>query len=261
MNKVSFFEKFNLTSRLIELVILFIAVTLGFIGDNYREDLSEKNNAKKLLSSMEIDLKEDLVRFETFIQVRKKLIKDVYNFIDDADKRGLLKHDVEQHTLFAIAIFNWNYFKPNTANIDQVISSGALRYLGNDTLINQIGVLESKNISLIDRQEREQEFFLNYLQPLMHKYYNFKWANDSYVRKWEAFSKDFWVTYDKRVDEINPSNRDMMFWNNSNDLKIKIINLFENYVFILRSSHFTNYDDYLDQIKKTIQLINSTLEQ
>ena len=53
----------------------------------------------------------------------------------------------------------------------------------------------------------------------------------------------------------------MMLWNNSTDLKIKIMNLFENYVFILRSSHFTNYDDYLNQIKKTIQLINPTLEQ
>ena len=261
MNKKSFFEKFNLKSRLIELIILFIAVTLGFIGDNYREGLSEKNNAKKLLSSMEIDLKEDLVKFESFVKARRKLIVDVYKFIDDAEKRGLLKDDVSQHTLFAIAIFNWNYFKPNTANIDQVISSGALRYLGNDTLINQIGVLESKNISLIDRQEREQEFFLNYLQPLMHKYYNFKWANYSYVRQWEDFSRDFWTSYDKRVDEINPTNKNMMFWNNSIDLKIKIINLFENYVFILRSSHYTHYDDYIDQIKKTILLIESTLEQ
>ena len=95
----------------------------------------------------------------------------------------------------------------------------------------------------------------------MHKYYNFKWANDGYVRKWEKFTKDFWILYGDKVDEINPSNRDMMFWNNSTDLKIKIMNLFENYVFILRSSHFTNYDDYLNQIKKTIQLINSTLKE
>ena len=110
-----FFEKFNLTSRLIELVILFRAITLGFIADNYREDLSESYAANELLSAMEIDLQEDLVRFERFIKTRKKLIKDVYAFIDDVDKRGLLKDDVHQHTLFAIAIFNRNYFKPNTA--------------------------------------------------------------------------------------------------------------------------------------------------
>tara|TARA_B100000900_G_C20452838_1_gene663886 strand:- start:7 stop:792 length:786 start_codon:yes stop_codon:yes gene_type:complete len=261
MNKIPFFTKFNLTSRLIELVILFIAVTLGFIADNYREDLSESYAANELLSAMEIDLQEDLARFERFIKIRKLIIKDIYDFIDDVEKRGLLKDDLHQHRLFGIAIFNWIYFKPNTANIEQVISSGALRYLGNDTLINQIGVLESKNISLTDRQEREQEFFLNYLQPLMHKHYNFKWQNHYYVRNWEEFQLFDDTLYRKKVDEINPSNRDMMLWDNSNELKIKIINLFENWVFILRSSHFTNYDDYLIQIEKTIQLINSTLEK
>ena len=48
----------------------------------------------------------------------------------------------------------------NVANIEQVISSGALRYLGNDALKNQIGVLESRSIAINDRQEREQSTFL-----------------------------------------------------------------------------------------------------
>ena len=77
---------------------------------------------------------------------------------------------------------------------------------------------------------------------------------------WEEFQLFDETSYRKKVDEINPGNRDMMLWNNSTELKIKIINLFENWVFILRSSHFTNYDDYLIQIQKTIQLINSNLE-
>ena len=90
MNKIPFFTKFNLTSRLIELVILFIAVTLGFIADNYREDLSESYAANELLSAMEIDLQEDLARFERFIKIRKLIIKDIYDFIDVVETRGLL---------------------------------------------------------------------------------------------------------------------------------------------------------------------------
>jgi hypothetical protein len=52
MSTASLIEKYNLKSRLIELVILFIAVSLGFVVENYREDYSEKQNAKELLSSM-----------------------------------------------------------------------------------------------------------------------------------------------------------------------------------------------------------------
>ena len=255
MKKIPYTEKLNLKSRLVELIILFFAITLGFIVDNYRESLSEKSNAKELLSSMSTDLKEDLVRFETFSNIRKNLINSVNDFIDDVEKRGLLKDDLYQQQLFSLAIFNWTYFKPNKANIEQVISSGALRYLGNDELINQIGVLEAQNISLNDRQEREQEFFLNYLQPLMHKHYNFKWLNSNYVRKWKSFDEA-----SQKLSEVNVENTNYLLWENSIDLKIKIINLFENYVFILRSSYLVTYAGYLGEINKTIKIIDSNLK-
>ncbi len=236
-------------------MILFIAVSLGFVVENYREDYSEKQNAKELLSSMLTDLQEDIIRFETFSDARKKLINDVYSFIDDVENRGLLKDDLIQQKLFSMTIFNWTYFEPNTANIEQVISSGALRYLGNDELIHQIGVLESQNLSTMNRQKREQEFFLNYLQPLMHKHYNFKWINSNFVRNWESF-----YHANEKLAKVNPSSKDLMFWVDNTELKKTIINLFENYVFILRASYGANYDEYLHEINDTIQIIELHLE-
>jgi len=46
-----------------------------------------------------------------------------------------------------------------------------------------------------------------------------------------------------------------MFWEEDKSFEKKIINLFENYVFILRSSFGVNYDEYINQVKKTISLI------
>lgn len=232
------------------MLIFFSAISLGFIVENYREDYSEKKNSEKLISSLLIDLKGDLKRFDEFTELRKSLINDVYHFIDDIEKNGLNNYNLEQQILFAKAIFNWTYFKPNIANIEQIISSGALRYLGEDELIYQIGILEASNNSLIDRQEREQEYFLNYLQPLMHKYYNFKWLNKNYIRKWDSFENSI-----KLLKEDTDKEREYMFWEKDKNLEKKIINLFENYVFILRSSFGVVYDEYLNQIEKTILLI------
>jgi len=250
MEKTSFFKRIDPISKLIEMLIFFSAISLGFIVENYREDYSEKKNSEKLISSLLIDLKGDLKRFDEFTELRRSLINDVYHFIDDIEKNGLNNYNIEQQILFAKAIFNWTYFKPNIANIEQIISSGALRYLGEDELIYQIGILEASNNSLIDRQEREQEYFLNYLQPLMHKYYNFKWLNKNYIRNWDSYGNSI-----NLLKEDANKEREYMFWEKDKNLEKKIINLFENYVFILRSSFGVVYDEYLNQIDKTIQLI------
>ncbi|MEK9567151.1 MAG: hypothetical protein VW125_08585 [Flavobacteriaceae bacterium] len=252
MKKSFLFEKIDPISRLIEMVILFFAISLGFIVENYREDYSEQLNSEKLISSLLKDLKGDLIRFDEFTELRKTLIKDVYSFIDDVEKNGLKKNDLDQQILFAKAIFSWTYFKPNKANIEQIISSGALRYLGEDDLIYQIGIIEASTISIIDRQEREQEYFLNYLQPLMHKYYNFKWLNNNYVRKWEPF-----VNSIAALKKNQSNTKEYMFWEEDKNLEKRIINLFENYVFILRSSFFVSYDEYINQVNKTIALIET----
>lgn len=252
MKRSFLFKKINPVSSFVEMLIFFLAISLGFIVENYREDYLEQKNSEKLVAALLTDLRGDLIRFEKFAENRKSLINDIYIFTDDVEKRGLINKNRDQQIYFAKAIFNWTYFKPNIANIEQIISSGALRYLGNDELIHQIGILEASNNLLIDRQEREEEFFLNYLQPLMHKYYNFKWLNENYVRKWnsdvEAFSKI----------EIDPTyQKDYMFWGEDENLERQIINLFENYVFILRSSFLVVYDDYLNEINKTIEIIES----
>lgn len=252
MKKSFLFEKIDPISRLIEMVILFFAISLGFIVENYREDYSEQLNSEKLISSLLKDLKGDLIRFDEFTELRKTLIKDVYSFIDDVEKNGLKKNDLDQQILFAKAIFSWTYFKPNKANIEQIISSGALRYLGEDDLIYQIGIIEASTISIIDRQEREQEYFLNYLQPLMHKYYNFKWLNNNYVRKWEPF-----VNSIAALKKNQSNTKEYMFWEEDKNLEKRIINLFENYVFILRSSFGVSYDEYINQVNKTIALIET----
>jgi len=252
MKKSLLFEKIDPISRLVEMLILSLAISLGFIVENFREGYSEQIKSEKLISSLLQDLKGDLLRFNEFTQLRKSLIKDVYHFIHHVKKNGLNKNNIDQQTLFAKAIFSWTYFKPNTANIEQIISSGALRYLGEKDLIYQIGIIEASNISLIDRQEREQEFFLNYLQPLMHKFYNFKWLNENYVQNWN--------TFENSLEEINKKpniKNEYMFWEKDKNLEKQIINLFENYVFILRSSFVVDYDEYINQVNKTIALIET----
>ena len=52
-----------------------------------------------------------------------------------------------------------------------------------------------------------------------------------------------------------------MLWNKDNKEKKELINLFENYVFILRSSYVVSFDSYLSELNNTIELIEDNIEQ
>ena len=49
---------------IIEFVMLFTAVTLGFFAENVREHISEKEKKKELLQTVAKDLQADLKQFE-----------------------------------------------------------------------------------------------------------------------------------------------------------------------------------------------------
>jgi hypothetical protein len=87
---------------------------------------------------------------------------------------------------------------------------------------------------------------------LMHEYYNFKWLNNNYVQKWEPF-----VNSIAALKKNQSNTKEYMFWEEDKNLEKRIINLFENYVFILRSSFFVSYDEYINQVNKTIALIET----
>ncbi len=79
----------------------------------------------------------------------------------------------------------------------------------------------------------------------MHKFYNFKWLNENYVQNWN--------TFENSLEEINKNpniKNEYMFWEKDKNLEKQIINLFENYVFILRSSFVVDYDEYINQVNK-----------
>ncbi len=87
MKKSLLFEKIDPISRLVEMLILSLAISLGFIVENFREGYSEQIKSEKLISSLLQDLKGDLLRFNEFTQLRKSLIKDVYHFIHHVKKK------------------------------------------------------------------------------------------------------------------------------------------------------------------------------
>jgi hypothetical protein len=145
-------EKKNFKEYFLEFLMIFLAVTLGFIAENIREKSNEKHNAKEYARLLVNDLSVDLAEFNRTDHVLKRII-------DSGDSLSKLIRSNEIKQIPSGKLYYYEYWSgwqwkvtTRDATLKQLESSGALRYLGNKTLIKKILDYEEslKIISLLE---------------------------------------------------------------------------------------------------------------
>ena len=65
-------EKKNFKEYFLEFLMIFLAVTMGFIAENIREHYTEKNDAREYLESYRDELLQELSVFSVYMHGTKK---------------------------------------------------------------------------------------------------------------------------------------------------------------------------------------------
>jgi len=110
-----------------EFLMLFLAVTLGFLVENQREHYIEHQRAKSYAANMYLELKKDTLELTNLIE----LVRD---FCKKLDTFCLLRETKSPHTNGMFYYYS-NYttygssFSPNNSTLEQLKNSGSLRYL------------------------------------------------------------------------------------------------------------------------------------
>jgi hypothetical protein len=128
---------------LLEFFMIFFAVFLGFLAENIREHFSEKETAKQYARSLIHDLEKDTM----MVQVDIKQMKGIISTVDSVASflRNKSIGDLNNRTLYYYTRFECDY-RPYTwsrATLDQIKSSGSLRYFGNDSIIMRISAYDA----------------------------------------------------------------------------------------------------------------------
>jgi hypothetical protein len=137
-----------------EFLMLFLAVFCGFLAENFREHKIEKLRAKEHMHTMFENLKYDTTRY------RRNLEFNVRNMFGLDSFRYQLNEAIEGR----IDVNKLYYFflkygrgavhgvpNPNESAISQLRSSGLIRMIRNDQLVNEIGDYYSRRIPNLDR--------------------------------------------------------------------------------------------------------------
>jgi hypothetical protein len=108
---------------IIEFVMLFTAVTLGFFAENIREHISEKEKKKELLQAVARDFETDLEQFNFHINFAKEKIKNCDSLIaiNNGDPSK-----VNQKSYYALILKTlwWWHFNPNEKSRNEAEAKG-----------------------------------------------------------------------------------------------------------------------------------------
>ena len=194
-------EKKNFKEYFLEFIMIFLAVTMGFFAENIRENYVEHKSAREYASLLIEDLATDTVELNRAAHVQNLIITagDSLGNLLSGDPKLIVGGKLYYYEY--VSSVRWNFISRD-ATLQQLKSSGALRYLGDTSLIRKI----------MNYEESVQIIYLsqNRIEPQ-------KIENWSLVQK--VFDQSYFNSFDSLSDfAINLTVNDeraMRFMNNN----------------------------------------------
>ena len=148
---------------IIEFVMLFAAVSMGFIAENVREKHVENERSEELMQAFIMDVKENQKQLDSLI-INNKRISYYYDSLTYDHGFGKKKVELKQ---LSEMLDIWMYrFNNKKIIFEQMKSTGALRYIKDKEILNaMLRYEESASLVEIRSMEVETNQFNNEFKP------------------------------------------------------------------------------------------------
>jgi hypothetical protein len=123
---------------LLEFLMLFLAVFLGFVAENIREHQVEKNRELEFIKSLTIDLGDDIKSLDATIAFEYAAIAKLDTLIYLLNNPALAKQNGDQLYYVARVSPRAYFFVNNSRTFDQLKNSGGFRLIKNTEASNHI---------------------------------------------------------------------------------------------------------------------------
>jgi hypothetical protein len=146
----------------LEGLMIFFAVMMGFIAENIREDITNNQHAHELTSQLVVDLKADTTRLNKVIEEQTK-IRQANDSLITLLQRPLAAADLNQIQRLIINSHNLWAFHPAGGAIGAIKNELHLKQFAHSQLISHIADYES-NIDLVHTVE---DIYLQYQHNML----------------------------------------------------------------------------------------------
>lgn len=241
-------HKKNFKEYITEFIMLFTAVSLGFLAENIREHQIEMKRGNDYLKELNTDLKNDSISLRNIsfqIKTQKEAADSIYAMYLNGNWENRIN---ELYFYYAIISLRSNW-EPNDATWEQAISSGTLRYIDDNELKRE---LKAYYFLIKNMKNREARILI-----MMDNYFEF-YRQNHFGSPSITANNDFLGV----LDIINKSTKPTMPKFTANQ---KILNKdkfsFETFVNVVARLQGTRNLDLSSQIIKCIDLNKNLLKK
>ena len=236
-----------------EFLMLFLAVFCGFLAEYQLEHKIERDRAKELAVSFYNELQDDSTSIQGVMNQREKKDKALTylrNYYRDSSINNCSKTFALNFT-YGYLMNSPAVFEPRDAILEQLKSSGSLRYFKNKDLQTLTSNLSVTIANLRKRNEYEWTFYHENIQPFLNLH------NDmDFYDQVSLDSKKFYIELLKSYENSGEVFPFHLAKPESFD-KTVAINITGNYRLILRGSSIKQYQEYYSLNQSLMQKLRS----
>lgn len=163
----------------LEFLMIFLAVCLGFIAEELRENRNEKLLENEMAVVLFNELLGDSIQASTILDLRLKREQDIDYLISFFRDSSLTILPREFYPKFTTGLFLSNSFtfEPKDGILNQLRNSGASQYFKSITFQKLLGDMNADVASIRSRAEQDYQYFSNPIKPFLIKHYDFSWLD------------------------------------------------------------------------------------
>jgi hypothetical protein len=145
-------EKKRFKEYILEFLMIFLAVTMGFIAENIREHLSDNSKEGEYITGMIKNLEVDTIRLKEAI-MENQLQARGFDSLRKVSKDKLSDLKVQDSLYWLTSNYLWyaNNFKNDDITLTQLRNAGGYRLIKNSDVLDSISDYESKIRDLNDQ--------------------------------------------------------------------------------------------------------------
>jgi hypothetical protein len=152
---------------LLEGLMIFLAVTLGFFAENFRESRVNAETEKHTIESLLLCLSSDTIQMKNIIEENTRIINHLDNF-NKLKNTDISKGDAKRKFLGESinGLTSDPFFKTNDGALEQLKSSGMFRLIHKQSIIDSILKYDLKNKSIVNQEADYYYFFKEALNSI-----------------------------------------------------------------------------------------------